>query len=61
LLVWNQISIEHSSAFNTVREDLEEQRQIEQYMKQERIPKGKDDPYLQDILQGNVFFDKHYH
>jgi hypothetical protein len=61
LLVWNQISIEHSRGFDTVRIDLDEQHQLEEYLKLDRTAKGKDDPYLQDILHGNIIFDKHYH
>lgn len=61
LLVWNNISIEHSRGFDTVRIDLEEQHQLEEYLKLDRTAKGKDDPYLQDILHGNIIFDKHYH
>lgn len=56
MVVWNNINIEYSSMFDVVRQELLEIQQIE-----DRTAKGKDDPYLQDILQGNVSYDKHFH
>ena len=61
MIVWNNISIEHSGMFDVVRQELQDLQQLEEYMKLNRTTKGKDDPYLQDILQGNISYDKHFH
>ena len=61
MIVWNNISLEHSAMFDNVRQELQDMKQLEEYLKLDRTTRGKDDPYLQDILQGNVFYDKHYH
>ena len=61
MIVWNNISIEHSHIFDTIRNELQDLQQLEEYMKLDRTTKGRDDPYLQDFLHGNVSYDKHFH
>lgn len=58
-LIWNSLNLEHSDVTKEIETELEEQKAFEENLRKGQIPKGKDDPYLQDIQQGLGVRDKH--
>lgn len=56
--VWNHIDIENSPVAKHIEEEIAAREEFEEQRKRGEISKGKDDPYLQDMLQNSVR-DKH--